>query len=264
MLAQTLALALALTAPPPAVEAPSTAGPPVAPPARERPAPPPRLAADERMDFVVDYLGLKAGKARISVGHAEGALVPVFLEARTAGLAGIIDVRQQLASYIDAGTGLPSTASMDSVEPNYRRLDTIRFDREANTATIRTRARHDSTNQLAISPGAVDFIAMVFRLRALPLEPGTRHAFQVITNDAARAVEAVVEAREVVDTDLGKQAAIRVRVPTGFTGKFSEKNPTFIWFSDDARRVVVRISTDFAIGRAVARLVAYQPGAAAP
>ncbi len=264
MLAQTLALALALAAPPPAVEPPSNGGAATAQTALERPAPPPRFSPDERMDFVVDYLGLKAGKARISVGHPEGAIVPVFLEARTAGLAGIIDVRQQLASYIDAGTGLPRTASMDSIEPNYRRTDDIRFDREAQSATIRTRARHDSTNQFAISPAAVDFIAMVFRLRVLPLEPGTRHAFQVITNDAAKAVEAVVEAREVVDTDLGKQAAIRVRVPTGFTGKFSEKNPTFIWFSDDPRRVVVRISTDFAIGRAVARLVGYQPGSAAP
>ena len=43
-------------------------------------------------------------------------------------------------------------------------------------------------------------------------------------------------------------------------GKFSEKNPTYVWFSDDPRRVVVQISSDFAIGRANARLVHYQPG----
>jgi hypothetical protein len=56
---------------------------------------------------------------------------------------------------------------------------------------------------------------------------------------------------------------VKVRVPTGFDGKFSEKNPTFVWFSDDERRVVVRISTDFAIGRADADLDAFRPGTAA-
>jgi hypothetical protein len=72
-------------------------------------------------------------------------------------------------------------------------------------------------------------------------------------------VTAVVK-REQVKTGAGKFAAVKVRVPTGFDGKFSEKNPTFVWFSDDERRVVVKISTDFAIGRAEAELTAYQPG----
>jgi hypothetical protein len=53
-----------------------------------------------------------------------------------------------------------------------------------------------------------------------------------------------------------------VRVPTGLTGKVAEKSPTFIWFSDDARRAVVRISADFSIGRANALLTAYTPGKA--
>ena len=31
--------------------------------------------------------------------------------------------------------------------------------------------------------------------------------------------------------------AIKVKVPTGFDGKFQEKSPTFLWLSDDARRL---------------------------
>ena len=68
--------------------------------------------------------------------------------------------------------------------------------------------------------------------------------------------------RERVETRAGTFQAVKVRVPTGFTGKFSEKNPTFIWFSDDDRRVVVRITADFAIGNATANLVTYAPGTA--
>jgi hypothetical protein len=49
-------------------------------------------------------------------------------------------------------------------------------------------------------------------------------------------------------------------VPTGFSGKFSEKKPTFLWLSDDLRRVVVRIATEFSFGGAVASLISYEPG----
>ncbi len=215
---------------------------------------------EERMEFAINYLGLDMGKARISVGTPEGALLPVFLEARTSGLVGFVNVREQLASWLDAGTGLPRSASLDATEPGYRHTDTTRFDRDAGKATVREKGRYDNTYEIAVPPGTMDFMAMVFQLRTLPLEPGSLHEFQVLAGRTVSRVVAEVTARETISTPAGKFASVKVRVPTGFSGKFSEKDPTFVWFSDDARRIVVRISTDFAIGRAMAALVSYQPG----
>jgi len=216
----------------------------------------------ERTELAVDYLGVKVGLARISVGNLAGELLPVLLQARTGGLVGFLDVREQLTSNLERETLLPRTATLEAVELGYRHSDHTSFDRAAGTATVVSRGKSTSTAQVAIAPDAVDFVAMVFRLRTLPLAAGARHPFSVVAGKKVHEVVAEVVGREEIETRAGTFQAWKVRVPTGFGGKFSEKEPTFLWFSDDERRVLVRLSTDFAIGRAVANLVSYQPGEA--
>jgi hypothetical protein len=213
------------------------------------------------MSFDVEFGGFKAGEARISVGARVGSLVPVSLEAKTTGLIGLIPLKQYLVSTLEVGTGLPRSSQIDGIEPGYRHTDTARFDRVANVATVRERGKYDHTYRIEVPPETLDFISLVFRLRALPLEPGLAHEFQVLAGRTVSRVMATVEAREAVPTHRGEVSALRVRVPTGLSGKFSEKSPSYVWFSDDARRSVVRISTDFAIGRGVAVLTGYEAGA---
>lgn len=222
--------------------------------------PPSPYAPEERMSYAITYAGLKMGEARISVGRREGALLPILLDARTSNFAGLVRIREQLASYVEVATGLPRMTSLDAVEPNYRHSDYTRFDRAAGKATIRQSGKSLSVTEVPVPPGTLDFIAMVFRLRKLSLEPGARYAFPVLAGKDVARVTVEVMGRETLDLPAGKFAAVQVRVPTGFTGKFSEKSPTFVWFSDDARRIILRLSTDFVIGRARADLVSYQPG----
>jgi Protein of unknown function (DUF3108) len=217
-------------------------------------------APEEQMDFSIDYLGVTMGRARIAVGRQEGGALPVILLARTTGMIAVVDVREQLSSVLDLETGLPRIFTLDAVEPGYRHTDTARFDRLSNKATVREKGKYDNTYDVDVPAGTVDFVALVFRLRTLPLEPGASHDFPVLFGRKVSRVTATVEAREKVSTPAGEFAAVKVRVPTGLTGKFSEKNPTYVWFSDDARRIVVRLSTDFAIGRAEAELSGYRPG----
>jgi hypothetical protein len=215
----------------------------------------------EQMEFQVEYLGIKVGAARIWVGSPEGSLLPVFMQARTGGLTAMLDVREQLVSNLDAGTGLPRSSSLEAVELGYRHGDSTTFDPEAGKATVHSRGKYGVTVKEVEAPaGTLDFVALLFRLRVLPLETGARHEFSVLAGSKVNTATAEVTGRESVETRAGRFPAVKVRVPTGFTGKFSEKNPTFVWLSDDARRVVVQISTDFAIGHAVARLSAYRPG----
>jgi hypothetical protein len=222
------------------------------------------FAPQERMQFAITYIGLPMGKARLSVGKREGELLPILLEARTSGIVGLITLREQLASYVDVTTGLPRVSSQDEMESDYRHTNYTRYDRAAGTATVREKGKKsEKTTELEVPPGTLDFVALLFRLRTLPLDPGARHEFHVLTGSHVSRVVAEVVGRETVETHAGTFPAVKVSVPTGFDGKFSENSPTLVWFSDDARRIVVRISTDFAIGRALADLVSYEPGAAA-
>ena len=217
----------------------------------------------ERMHFAITYIGLPMGKARLSVGRREGQLLPILLEARTSGAIAFLTLREQLASYLDVATGLPRASSSDALEINYRHTNYTRYDREAGKATVQERGKDERTTEVDVPDGTLDFVALVYRLRTLPLGDGARHAFHVLAGSRVKSVVAEVVGRETIETRAGTFPAVKVSVPTGFDGKFSERSPTLVWFSDDTRRIVVRISTDFAVGRAFADLESYEPGAAA-
>ncbi len=220
--------------------------------------------SNETMEYSVSYLGITMGKVRLFVGKVDPTVAPVFLQAQTSSIMSFITIKQQLATYLDVVTGLPRSASLDAVEGSYRHTDTVKFDRTTNKATVREKGKYDNTYVVDVPPETVDFVALVFKLRSLPLEPGMHHEFPVLSGRKLKTVVAEVVSRETVSTKIGEFPALKVRVPTGFTGKFSEKNPTYVWLSDDPRRVVVRITSDFAIGHATAGLVSYAPGAAPP
>ncbi len=260
----TLALLWALAARASASEPPSPAttsaqGAPA--PARALPPPvPPR--SSETMEFQVSYLGVPLGKVRLFAGTVGATVAPVFLQAQTTSVFAVVTLKQQLASYLDVETGLPRSGSLDAVEGSYRHTDTVQYDRIENKAKVRERGKFDNTYLIDVPPDATDFIGLVYRLRSLPLDPGARYDFRVLAGRDLNQIVAEVQGRERIETKAGTYQTVKVRVPTGFTGKFSEKNPTFVWFSDDDRRVVVRISADFAIGHATANLTSYAPGSA--
>lgn len=225
------------------------------------PAPSP-FAAGERMGFSINYLGMRMGTAAITVRERQGPVVPVQLEAHTTGLAGTFyDFRERLVSIIDPETGLPTSFVLDTDERGRKHHDTTEYDRTEGKAVVVQRGKTTSRDEVEVPPGAIDFVALVFKLRRMPLQPGDRHTFAVLAGTDVHDVITEVMGRETVQTRAGTFVALKVRVPTGFTGKFSERNPTFLWLSDDDARIVVRLSTDFSFGGAVAELISYRPGA---
>jgi hypothetical protein len=222
--------------------------------------------SNERMDYTVKYLGITIGKARLFSGKVDVTTAPIFLQAQTASIAAIVTLKQQLASYVDPATGLPRSGQLDAVEGSYRHTDTVTHDRMENRATVREKSStgKDETRSFALPPGTIDFVSLVYRLRHVPLEPGTKYLFHVLTGRILSTAQVEVVGREELDTGIGKVRTIKVRVPTAFAGKFAEKNPSFVWLTDDARRVVARITTDFSIGHATASIDSYTPGEAPP
>ncbi len=218
-------------------------------------------SAGERMGFAINYLGMRMGTAAINVLEGRGSTVPVLLEAHTTGLAGAVyDFDEKLTSNIDPESGLPGSFVLDTDERGRKHYDTTEYDRAAGKAVVVQRGKTTSTDTVAIPPDALDFVALVFRLRRMPLQPGDRHTFPVLSGTDVHPVVTEVMGRETVKTRAGTFVALKVRVPTGFTGAFSERNPTYLWLSDDSARIVVRLSTDFSFGGAVAELISYRPG----
>jgi hypothetical protein len=84
-------------------------------------------------------------------------------------------------------------------------------------------------------------------VRRRPLEVGERLVIPI--NDGSKTHDVVVEvqAREEIETPLGRHAALRVE-PKVFGTLYRRKGRMQIWFSDDEQRLPLRIKAWLAVG----------------
>jgi hypothetical protein len=220
------------------------------------------FAPGEETVFEISYLSIKTGEGRILVGRPEGEVWPVIFQAKTGGIAGLVDIREHLVSYWDAKTGLTRGSDLKAYEIGDFHADTARFDRDAGTHTV-TVARKGKTKvtTFEVAKDAQDLTSAFMWLRTQPLEEGDHYAIPVASGSHQFTLVADVLGRERVEAPAGTFDTVRVKVRTELDGKFSTKRDSTMWFSDDGRHVLVRASADFAVGSIVAELKRYTPGA---
>lgn len=219
------------------------------------------FAPGEETTLEVRYLGFVAGEARIAVGRPEGLIWPVFFEARTRGVAGLVDVREHLVSYWDARSRLPRGSELRAFEAGDVHVDRSRFDRGRGEATIvRERRGRRSEKRFAVPEGAQELTSAFLWLRLQPLAPGDRHALPVVSGSRQFMLVAQVREREEVETPGGKFRCVRVDVSAPMSGPGSPRGDVFLWLTDDPAHVLVRARVPFAIGEVVALLTRYAPG----
>jgi hypothetical protein len=221
----------------------------------------PGFSPGEQIDFAVEYLSIRTAEARISVGRPEGTVWPVICQARTDGIAKFLDIREHLVAYWDADARLTRGSDLAAIEVGDRHLDTARYDREAGRATVKIQRKgRTSIDTYELPRDANDIAGAVLWLRLQPLVEAGRYEVPVFSTQRTFTLRADVVGRERLETPAGAFETVKVRVQTGFEGNFSTKRDTFVWFSDDARHVPVRMSAEFAVGSLVATVTAYRAG----
>jgi hypothetical protein len=219
------------------------------------------FAPGEETVFGVSYLNLPTGEARIRVGQPEGAIWPVIFQARTDGVAGLVDIREHLVSYWDADTGLPRGSDLRAYEVGDYHVDSARFDRASGEATVVVQRKGQrSVKTFPIAPDVRDLTSAFMWLRLQELAVGRRYEVPVCSGSKQFMLLAEVVGREAVSTPAGRFPSFKVKVRTELEGKFTTRRDSFLWLSEDERHVLVRASADFAVGSVVATLRSYRPG----
>ncbi len=223
----------------------------------------PGFEPGEQIDLAVDFLGIRAGEARISVGSPEGAVWPVVCQARTGGVASLLDIREHLVSYWVPEERASRGSDLAAVELGDRHQDSARFDRVNGKVTVRIARKGRRSERVVEVPRDVhDVAGAVLWLRVQDLAPGSHYQIPVFTGSKTFTLLADALGFEAVKTPAGAFETVKVQVRTAFQGKFSTKRDTFFWFTRDRRHVPVRVSADFSVGSVVAELTGYRPGGA--
>ncbi len=215
----------------------------------------------EQIDLAVDFLGIRTAEARITVGTPQGHVWPVICQARTDGLAGILDIREHLVSYWVPEERASRGNDLAAIELGDRHQDSARFDRVNGTATVRISRKGRLVEKVIDVPRDVhDVAGAVLWLRVQELEPGSHYEIPLFTGSRTFTLVADALGLEPVKTPAGAFETVKVQVRTAFEGKFSTKRDTFFWFTHDARHVPVRVTADFSVGSVVVEMTGYRPG----
>jgi Protein of unknown function (DUF3108) len=173
--------------------------------------------------------------------------------ARSHGFVSLLyNLNDEFRSRFNPETACSAGISKQVVEGRRRKRTEITFDSarklaildEHNLAKPSEPAKH---SEEAIPACVQDVVSAFYYLRSQPMQVGDR--IHVLVNDGSKTTEVIVEvqAREEIDTPLGRHAAFRVE-PTVFGSLYKRKGRMLIWFSDDAQRLPLRIKAIISVG----------------
>lgn len=114
------------------------------------------------------------------------------------------------------------------------------------------RGYHETKEQQPITPFAQDSLTALFYIRVLPLPDGAVVTFPVISEGKTWEAQVTVVRREEIDTPMGRYKAVVVKPETKFGGVLQKRGDSFLWFSDDDRRYMLRMEAQVKIGTVIA------------
>jgi hypothetical protein len=217
----------------------------------------------EEVALSVSIFSVGVGNIHIVVhqDQVDGQTVwPIQMRAKTAGLAGAFyKVDDTMTTRFDPATRRSLGSEFLENFGDFHNKETVKFTTES--ATVRRDFKGTTNEQVhPIQPGSTDILSAVYALRDLPLQPGNEYRVPIFTGHRNWEMIATVSKVERVKTDAGKFDAIQVRCRTLFGGKFSTQGDMVVWFSNDDRRIPVKMTAPFALGTMEASLTSYHAG----
>lgn len=219
----------------------------------------------EQLTYEISWLNITAGTAVMAVPSAgmEGdrplATLITTAQSRPA-ITKFFPVDNRVESILDQATLLPEHLTFKRREGKKKEDIEYTFHQQEGTVTV---VKGGPTETLAMPPGTQDVISCLYYARsALSLQPGSTLTMNVYHDKKNRKVDVLVEAIETVSGSWGEVETARVLVIMPFQGLFLNQGNIRVWFTNDDRRIPVRMKAKVIIGSIVADLVSGFPSAA--
>lgn len=217
-----------------------------------------RFGAGETLDYALTWLRITGGGARMTIapqGDGEGARYRITSVAKSSrGFSRIFRVRDEIETIVtqtDFST-LRYTKRLDEEGDKIEEVTTV----EDGVAT----RKRKKVKQVQVPRPVFDPISVIYYLRTLDLSDGKTHELTLVADGKLYTVHARVVRRETVQTPAGTFRAVLVEPEMESGGKKREER-MYIWYSDDERRLPVRIRSEIKVGAITATLKAVRAGA---
>jgi hypothetical protein len=105
-----------------------------------------------------------------------------------------------------------------------------------------------------------DSLSVLYFLRAVPLPDGAVITVPVVSEGKSWEAVITVMGREMRSTPMGEVMTVKVKPETRYQGVLKKQGDSFLWLTDDDRRVPVRLEAKVKVGTVVANLREFEPG----
>lgn len=212
----------------------------------------------ETLDYNLTWLKVTGGTARMTLSANGSETFKITSVARSSpSFSRFFKVRDEIETTVsreDFST-LRYVKRLDEDGDKIEEVTVI-----ADGVATRTRRKVKKTR---VPRPVFDPISVIYLLRTRDLTPGKVHDFELIADGKLYEVHARAVRREKVRTPAGTFSCIRVE-PRMVSGGVEREERLYIWYTDDERRLPVRIRTEIKVGAITATLRGFASGASSP
>jgi hypothetical protein len=216
----------------------------------------------EQLTYKISWLNITAGTAVMKVTAAgtdrDRPLVKLITTAQSSpAITTFFPVDNRVESIVDPATLLPEHLTFKRREG--KKKEDIEYTFHQTEGTV-TAVKGGTTETLEMPPGTQDVISCLYYARSeLSLQPGSFLTMNVHHDKKNRKVDVRVEEIEIVSGPWGEVETARVLVVMPFQGLFLNQGNIRVWFTNNNRRIPVRMKAKVIIGSIVADLVSGWP-----
>ncbi len=225
----------------------------------------PMFHEGERYVFDITYFGAVAGELELTTLPAkfieDRKVFHIKAAARTASIFSLFYRLNDVAeSYIDADALFSYRFEMKLDESMQERDILELYDQKMHNVYYYSNWDRKKKGIIkeqftaAVEPFTQDSLSAFFFVRTLPLEIGKSYRFPVSTNGKMKTVQVTAIRKESLATKKGEFPAIVVKPEVVLDGALQNNGDTYIWYSDDANRSILKIDAKIKVGSVIAYL----------
>ncbi len=217
----------------------------------------------ERLVYSIGWYNIVGGTAELVVEEREHQGMPVYrivsLAKSNAFVSMFFPVEDRIESLIDRETLGSLRLDVKQHQGKRRKARLTEFDQVNHTATV---SKNGERKTYEIPPDVQDSLSCLYYFRTVPqFDVGDTVTIDVHESSKNWRLAIVGLNRERVETAAGEFSTIRTRAKVEFEGVFLERGEVYVWFTDDERRLPVRMDSKIKIGEISAKLIEYRPAA---
>jgi hypothetical protein len=219
----------------------------------------------EQLTYEISWLNITAGTAVMAVSDGgmdgERPLAKLITTAQSRPvITKFFPVDNRVESIVDPATLLPEYLTFKRREGKKKEDFEYTFHQKEGRVTV---VKGGTTETLEMPTGTQDVISCLYYARTtLSFQPGSSLTMNVYHDKKNRKLDVLVEEIETVSGPWGEVETARVLVIMPFQGLFLNQGNIRVWFTNDDRRIPVRMKAKVIIGSIVADLVSGLPASA--